>query len=76
MVDYVNRSYVTKVPVKRKVIEYQQVAETELVPHERVTTDYYAVERQVHYIKDFVTETKLEYVPKEHKVKRYEYIPV
>ena len=48
----------------------------ETVPREVVKQDYYAVEKRVQYYKEVVPEKKVEMVPVERKVKRYEYVPV
>lgn len=41
-----------------------------------VKQDYYAVEKRIQYYKEIVPEKKIEMVPVERKVKRYEYVPV
>jgi hypothetical protein len=76
VIEYENRTYVEKVPVKRKVITYEERKVIETVPREVVKQDYYAVEKRIQYYKEVVPEKKIEMVPVERKVKRYEYVPV
>lgn len=62
--------------MKRKVITYEERRVMETVPREVVKQDFYAVEKRIQYYKEVVPEKKIEMVPVERKVKRYEYIPV
>lgn len=41
-----------------------------------VKQDYYAVEKRIQYYKEIIPEKKIEMVPVERKIKRYEYVPV
>jgi hypothetical protein len=41
-----------------------------------VKTEYYSVEHRVEYHKEIIPEKRIEMVPVEKKVKRYEYVPV
>lgn len=50
-------------PVKRKVIEFEERKIVEEVPREVVTTDYYAVENIKQYYKEIIPEKKIEMVP-------------
>lgn len=63
-------------PIKRKVIEYEERVVVEEIPREVVMTDYYAVENIKQYYKEVIPEKKIEMVPVEKKVKRVEYVPV
>ncbi|CAM6003338.1 unnamed protein product [Sphagnum balticum] len=49
---------------------------SEMVPREVIKQDYYAVEKRIQYYKEVIPEKKIEMVPVERKVKRYEYVPV
>lgn len=48
----------------------------ETVPREVIKQDFYALEHRVQYYKEIVPEKKIEMVPVERKIKRYEYVPV
>jgi len=76
VIEYEDRQIVEKVPVKRKVVTYEERRVMETVPREVVKQDFYAVEHRVQYYKEIVPEKKIEMVPVERKVKRYEYVPV
>lgn len=65
-----------RVPIRRKVIQYEERRVVEEVPREVVTTDFYAVESIKQYYKEVVPEKKIEMVPVERKVRKIEYVPV
>ena len=65
-----------RVPVKKKVTRYEERKVIETIPREVIKTDYYAVEKRVEYHKEVIPEKRIEMVPVEKKVKRYEYVPV
>lgn len=65
-----------RVPVKKKKTRLEERRVVETIPKEVVKTEYYSVEHRVEYHKEVIPEKKIEMVPVEKKVKRYEYIPV
>ena len=76
VVEYKDEARVERVPKKRTVTEYREEKVVEEVPREVTVTDYYAVEYLRQYIPQYVPEKQIEYVARERKVKKYEYIPV
>ena len=76
IVEYKDEARVERVPKKRTVTEYREEKVVEEVPREVTVTDYYAVEYLRQYIPQYIPEKQIEYVAKERKVKKYEYIPV
>ena len=76
VVEYKDEARVERVPKKRTVTEYREEKVVEEVPREVTVTDYYAVEYLRQYIPQYVPEKQIEYVDRERKVKKYEYIPV
>lgn len=56
--------------------QYEEKRVMETIPREVTKTDYYAVEKRVEYHKEIIPEKRIEMVPVQKKIKRYEYVPV
>lgn len=67
---------IEKVPKKRKMVEYVEHKEVEMVPKEVTKIDYYAVEHIKQYIKEVIPEVKIETVKVPKTIKNIEHIPV
>lgn len=76
VIEYKDEVRVERIPKTRKVTEYREEKRIETVPREVTKTDYYAVEYLRQYIPQYIPEKTIEYVARERKVKKYEYIPV
>ncbi|KAL4496513.1 hypothetical protein ABPG72_014743 [Tetrahymena utriculariae] len=69
-------SRIEYIPYQRKVIDYEQQVQTQIVPKERYVTDYYAVEHTTNYIPQTYYDSYVDYVPVTRYKERTEYYPV
>jgi hypothetical protein len=62
-------------PKKKKIIEYVEKKDVQVVPKEVIIKDYYAIEHVRGYVKEVVPEVKIEYTKVSKIVKKEELVP-